>query len=318
MKTMLAVFVCINFAFARQIPLKTNSNIVESLEFQTALERWHEKIQQVSVQNDSLEEKEIKREIRKEFQNFLLGKTGQSVLAKQVQDSVLHNGLSADERKILKNNYIIQEPNDNQTKAIENQSTSTCHDIPFESKGNMIELSIVNNSSQDIENLEIVLADVPPWLKFTQTKIVLARLKAKEKQAVPFVFSVDKKAEVNKEKTVRFKILNKNEQISTKEIRLRITPPERYELFQNYPNPFNPATIISYQLPAISNVQIKIFDAIGREIENVLNKDQEMGFHQYKFDAGQLASGIYFVHFTASPKDGSKLYVKTLKMLLTK
>ena len=150
---MLAVFVCINFAFARQIPLKTNSNIVESLEFQTALERWHEKIQQVSVQNDSLEEKEIKREIRKEFQNFLLGKAGQSVLAKQVQDSVLHNGLSADERKILKNNYIIQEPNDNQTKAIENQSTSTCHDIPFESKGNMIELSIVNNSSQDIENL---------------------------------------------------------------------------------------------------------------------------------------------------------------------
>ena len=45
--------------------------------------------------------------------------------------------------------------------------------------------------------------------------------------------------------------------------------PHEYSLKQNYPNPFNPTTKISYQVPVTSNVTIKAYDMLGREIETL-------------------------------------------------
>ncbi|MFC2140074.1 hypothetical protein ACFLR4_05360, partial [Bacteroidota bacterium] len=53
--------------------------------------------------------------------------------------------------------------------------------------------------------------------------------------------------------------------------------PLLYILEQNYPNPFNPITVISYHLPLVSNVEIKIYDALGREIKNLINAEQPAG-----------------------------------------
>lgn len=93
-----------------------------------------------------------------------------------------------------------------------------------------------------------------------------------------------------------------------------------FELFQNYPNPFNPTTIIKYTIPKIvnssistgSNVELKVFDVLGRELKTLVNQSQKPGNHEIIFNAENLSSGIYFYTLKA----GS--FYSTKKMLLIK
>jgi len=86
--------------------------------------------------------------------------------------------------------------------------------------------------------------------------------------------------------------------------------PVKYSLSQNYPNPFNPATTINFTLPRRSQVSLKIYDILGREITTLINRDMSPGNHIIKFKADGLTSGIYFYRLTANE------YTKTLKMLV--
>jgi hypothetical protein len=88
------------------------------------------------------------------------------------------------------------------------------------------------------------------------------------------------------------------------------TAPTTFYLAQNYPNPFNPVTAISYVLPQASQVRITIFDVAGRLVEVLKNEMQPAGHHQIRWEAPQLASGVYFCHFQA----GS--WRQTIKMIL--
>lgn len=71
------------------------------------------------------------------------------------------------------------------------------------------------------------------------------------------------------------------------------------KIFQNYPNPFNPKTVISFQIRNRSLVTLKVFNMLGQEIASFFN-NQEVGSGSYdaEFDAGNLASGIYFYRLT--------------------
>jgi hypothetical protein len=98
--------------------------------------------------------------------------------------------------------------------------------------------------------------------------------------------------------------------------------PAEFALMQNYPNPFNPATTINYQLPVTSNVSLKIYDALGREVATLVNEVKEAGYYSAFFDATQFsagisakggyASGVYF----AKLQSGTNIQMK--KMLLMK
>jgi len=88
--------------------------------------------------------------------------------------------------------------------------------------------------------------------------------------------------------------------------------PQDFVLYQNYPNPFNPSTIIGYQLPVTSNVTLKVYDILGREIATLVNEQKPAGKYELKFDGSELASGVYF--FTL--KTGN--YAETKKMILMK
>ena len=88
--------------------------------------------------------------------------------------------------------------------------------------------------------------------------------------------------------------------------------PAEYVLSQNFPNPFNPITTIKYGIKEKSNVKIKIFNVIGKEVAIVLNEVMQPGYHQVDFNAANLTSGIYFYRIQA----GS--FIETKKMMLLK
>jgi len=88
--------------------------------------------------------------------------------------------------------------------------------------------------------------------------------------------------------------------------------PTEYSLGQNYPNPFNPTTVISYQLPVVSNVTLRVYDVLGREVETLVNERQTAGNYSVTIDARDLPSGLYFYRLQA----GS--YTATKKLLLLK
>lgn len=70
--------------------------------------------------------------------------------------------------------------------------------------------------------------------------------------------------------------------------------PTTINLHQNYPNPFNPSTVISYQLAVDRFVQLKVFDALGREVAVLEDGLKLAGNHSVTFEASSLSSGIYF------------------------
>jgi hypothetical protein len=72
-----------------------------------------------------------------------------------------------------------------------------------------------------------------------------------------------------------------------------------FSLSQNYPNPFNPTTAISYQLPAASQVMLKVYDILGREVAVLVNNYHQAGNYKVEFNARKLVSGIYFYRLQA-------------------
>jgi len=75
--------------------------------------------------------------------------------------------------------------------------------------------------------------------------------------------------------------------------------PEGFHLYQNFPNPFNPGTEISYQLSAVSFVELRVFDVLGREVATLINERLSPGFHRVSFDGSKLSSGIYVYRLIA-------------------
>ena len=85
-----------------------------------------------------------------------------------------------------------------------------------------------------------------------------------------------------------------------------------YNLYQNYPNPFNPTTKITYSLKESGNVQIKVYDVLGRMVQELVSTNQEAGVHSINFDASALPSGVYYYIMASGRFHASK------KMLLIK
>jgi hypothetical protein len=75
--------------------------------------------------------------------------------------------------------------------------------------------------------------------------------------------------------------------------------PSVFKLYQNYPNPFNPITKIKFDIPKISDVKIKIFDLLGREVITLVNEKMNTGSYEREFDASDFSSGVYFYKIEA-------------------
>ncbi|MFA7287971.1 MAG: alpha-amylase family glycosyl hydrolase, partial [Melioribacteraceae bacterium] len=88
--------------------------------------------------------------------------------------------------------------------------------------------------------------------------------------------------------------------------------PNEIALMQNYPNPFNPETTIQYKLNKESNVTLKVYDILGRELVTLIDEFKSAGNHKINFNAHSFASGIYFYQLQTDSKQIMK------KMILLK
>ncbi len=86
--------------------------------------------------------------------------------------------------------------------------------------------------------------------------------------------------------------------------------PERYALHPNMPNPFNPATQIRFDLPIAGPVRLTIYNALGQEVERLVEREMAPGVHAVEWDAAGHRSGIYICELIANP------YRARRKMLL--
>lgn len=88
--------------------------------------------------------------------------------------------------------------------------------------------------------------------------------------------------------------------------------PTEFRLHQNYPNPFNVGTIISYQLPESSKVELNIYTLTGKKVTTLVSKQQPAGIYKYEWDASSIKSGVYYYKLTTGD------FVKMKKLILIK
>ncbi len=93
--------------------------------------------------------------------------------------------------------------------------------------------------------------------------------------------------------------------------------PRAYHLGQNYPNPFNPATMISYELPTESTVDLSIYNMSGQKVRALVSGRKAGGTHQVQWDGRDergipVASGVYLYRLDAGT------FSETRKMVLAK
>lgn len=75
--------------------------------------------------------------------------------------------------------------------------------------------------------------------------------------------------------------------------------PKKFDLMRNYPNPFNAETTISYNLSAPANVDLRIFDVMGRQVAVLQQGFQAEGLHELRWTPDNLAAGLYIIHLRA-------------------
>lgn len=73
-----------------------------------------------------------------------------------------------------------------------------------------------------------------------------------------------------------------------------VSVPDKFSLSQNYPNPFNPTTKINFSIPTTQNTILKVYDALGREVQTLVNQELEPGNYETDFTGNNFSSGVYF------------------------
>jgi len=76
--------------------------------------------------------------------------------------------------------------------------------------------------------------------------------------------------------------------------------PVAYDMLRNYPNPFNPSTTIEFGIVSSGEVKLNVYNTLGQEVAQLVNQKMDAGTYEISFNAGSLASGVYFSRLTTS------------------
>ena len=93
--------------------------------------------------------------------------------------------------------------------------------------------------------------------------------------------------------------------------------PTEYNLYQNYPNPFNPTTEIKFSIPKSGNVELRVYDILGREVMELVNENFAAGSYTVEWNGknnygNQVPSGVYIYTIRSGQ------FISSKKMILLK
>ncbi|MFZ1290562.1 MAG: T9SS type A sorting domain-containing protein, partial [Melioribacteraceae bacterium] len=132
----------------------------------------------------------------------------------------------------------------------------------------------------------------------------------------PIIKNENAKIKLNAENPIPILILTDGSQIIPQIVPSGLeeqkTVTYQYMIMNNYPNPFNPTTSISYSIPNRSNVIIKVYDILGKEIETLITEEKPVGTYEVIWNASKYPSGVYFYKLQAGK------FIETKKMILIK
>lgn len=108
------------------------------------------------------------------------------------------------------------------------------------------------------------------------------------------------------------------------DVKVQQTIPKVYALMQNFPNPFNAASIIQYEIPWQSKVQIVVYNILGQLITTLVNDEKQPGTYSVIWNARStgvpVSTGVYFYRMHATGLEGKweKEFTQTKKLILMK
>ena len=80
---------------------------------------------------------------------------------------------------------------------------------------------------------------------------------------------------------------------------------------QNFPNPFTESTTLRYSLPQFMRVRLALYDVLGREVEILVDAQQNAGVYTVEFDSGELPAGLYLARIELDHLRFTKRMIKT-------
>ncbi|HEX6981940.1 MAG TPA: T9SS type A sorting domain-containing protein [Balneolaceae bacterium] len=197
------------------------------------------------------------------------------------------------------------------------KAASQVYAIPFVSQGNVLELTLINTTNKVLKNIEVILQNLPEWIKPRLKDKSISKLQINEGKTVIFSFDIDKKAPVGNIKNIEILATDGKGYKWSKSIHLKVAAPSKFKLLQNYPNPFNPTTTIEYLLPAEMKVKVTIYNILGRKVATLVDETQEAGRQELHWNADGMASGLYIYRVIADAENGKKI-IQQRKMMLIK
>jgi hypothetical protein len=193
----------------------------------------------------------------------------------------------------------------------------TVYELVPGSKNNQFEMSLSNNTKSKFQSVTVTVQEAPVWVEFSNKEISFEGINTSEKRTAEFYFNISDNAPIGEEGVIKFRTSDNSNRSWYKTYNVKVTPPNVFEVYQNYPNPFNPTTTIKYSIPHDAIVTIKVFNVLGEEVSELVNKEMKTGIHEVVFDATNLSSGFYFYLIEAKGVDGTK-YFDAKKMVLLK
>jgi hypothetical protein len=189
--------------------------------------------------------------------------------------------------------------------------------IPFDKKGNSIELVVANSTANTYENVEVRLADPPTWLSTSSTMVTIKQIGSKDEALAEFTFSTDDSAPTEMRETLTFEVYSGEALVATKRIDISIELPKELTLRGNYPNPFNPSTTIGFVQPEVGDIELEIFDALGRRVDLLSKTGVKSGQQTFRWNATSRATGVYFYRLELITENGDR-QSRLGKMMLIK
>lgn len=179
-------------------------------------------------------------------------------------------------------------------------------------------ISETDNAGFEVRRAEIVNGVEQEWLTISSYQTTPALVgQGTTSQSHNYAY-LDQSVQVGKQYRYALRSVDLNGTIydypQTVSVEVNVLAPRvyTYKLEQNYPNPFNPSTRIVYQVADATNVQLEVFDMLGRKVATLVNEHKKAGEYAVNFNAIGLASGVYFYRLQTDK------FTQTKKLMLMK